>query len=197
MIIIYTLCKYNNLRALVVSLALQQVKDVKAEEVRDENYKCECTSQFYIILALSIIIIGLVVFAILQVRRIRLCRGQLSSNVVKIMLFVSDIQFYILVKLCKTPGSIHLFKISGKLMTDKVKLNKHYILDILEIDWSEVKVTFNGRVINLSKLITVKLWDKFKVRHMMGSQPILFHLMLKQGFNWFTLTQEDQEIENI
>ena len=93
-------------------------------------------------------------------------------------------------------GSIHLFKISGKLTIDKVKLNKHYIWDILEIDWSKVKVTFNGRVISLPKLISIKLWDKFKVRHMMGSQPILFHLMLKQGFNWFTLTQEEQEIEN-
>ena len=95
------------------------------------------------------------------------------------------------------PGSIHLFKISGKLMIDKVKLNKHYICDILEIDWSKVKVTFNGRVISLPKLITIKLWDKLKVRHMMGSQLILFHLMLKQGFNWFTLAQEEQEIENI
>ena len=77
-------------------------------------------------------------------------------------------------------GSIHLFMISGKLMIDMVKSNKHYIWAILEIDWSKVKVTFNGRVINLPKSITVKLWDEFKVRHMMGSQPILFHLMLKQ-----------------
>ena len=114
MIIIYTLCKYNKLRALVASLALQQVKEVKVEEIRDENYKYKCISQFYVILALSIIIIiGLVVFAILQVRRIRLCRGQLFSNVVKIMLIISDIQYYILVKLCKMAGSIHLFKISG------------------------------------------------------------------------------------
>ena len=30
---------------------------------------------------------------------------------------------------------------------DKVKLNKYYIWDVLEIDWSEVKVTFNGKVI--------------------------------------------------
>ena len=43
-------------------------------------------SSVYIILALSIIIIGLVVFVILQVRRIKLGRGQLFSNVVKIML---------------------------------------------------------------------------------------------------------------
>ena len=197
MIIIYTLCKHNKLRALVASLALQQVKEVKVEEIRDENYKCKCISQFYVILALSIVIIGLIVFPILQVRSIRSCRGQLFSKLVKIMLFISDIQYYVLVKLCKMAGSIHLFKISGKLTIDKVKLNKHYIWDILEIDWSEVKVTFNGRVISLPKLITIKLWDKLKVRHMMGSQPILFHLMLKQGFNWFTLAQEEQEIENI
>ena len=93
-------------------------------------------------------------------------------------------------------GSIHLFKITGKLMIDKVKLNKHYIWDVLEIDWSKIKVIFNGKVINLPKSITVKLWDKFKVRYMMGSQSILFHLMLKQGFNWFTLTQGEQETEN-
>ena len=106
------------------------------------------------------------------------------------MLFISDMQCFILVKLCKTAGSIHLLKISGKLTIDKVKLNKHYIWDILEIDWSEVKVTFNGRVISLPELITITLWDKFKVRHMMEGQLILFHLTLKQGFNWFTLAQE-------
>ena len=113
------------------------------------------------------------------------------------MLFISDVHYYILVRLCKTAGSIHLFKITGRLMTDKVKLNKHYMWDILEIDWSEVKVTFNGKVISLPKSIMVRLWDKFKVRYMMGSQPILFHLMLKQGFNWFTLAEEGQEMDTV
>ena len=72
------------------------------------------------------------------------------------MLFISEVQYYILVKLCKTAGSIHLFKITGKVMMDKVKLNRHYVWDILEIDWSEVKVTFYGKVINLPKSITIK-----------------------------------------
>ena len=81
-------------------------------------------------------------------------------------------------------------------MPDKVKLNKHYTWDTLEVDWKEGKVTFNGKVINLPKSITIKLWDKFTVRHMIESQPILFHLMLKQGFNWFILTSKDIAIEN-
>ena len=172
---IYAIHKHNKLRALVTSLAFQQAKEIKAEKIIEENYSCECTAQFYIILALSIIIIGLVVFAILQVRRIKLYRGQLFSNIVKIMLFISDVQYYVPVKLYRTAGSIHLFKPTGKLMIDKVRLNKHYIWDILEIDSNKVKATFNGKVINLPKSILVEIWDTFKARHMMDSQPILFH----------------------
>ena len=43
----------------------------------------------------------------------------------------------------------------------------------------------------------IKLWDKFKVRYIMESQLLLFHSMLKQGFNWFTLILKDEEIENV
>ena len=95
------------------------------------------------------------------------------------MLSISDVQYYVPIKLCKTAGSIHLFKITGILMPDNVKLKKHYIWDILEVDWKEVKVTFNGKGINLLKSLTIKFLDKFKVRHMMESQPLLIHLMLK------------------
>ena len=49
MIIIYVLCKHNKLRTLVVSLALQQVKEVSVSTTKkeDKNYTCDCTSQFY------------------------------------------------------------------------------------------------------------------------------------------------------
>ena len=125
---IYAICKHNKLRTLVTSLAFQWAKEIKADKIIDRNHSCECTAQFYLILALSIIIIiGLVIFMILQVRRIKLCRGQLFSNIVKIMLFISDVQYYMPVKLCRTAGSIHLFKLTGKSMIDKVRLNKDYV----------------------------------------------------------------------
>ena len=77
MMIVYILCKHNKLKILVGSLALQQVKKVSTSTTKkeDENYMCNYTSQFYIILALSKAIIGLVIFVILQVRRIKLCIG--------------------------------------------------------------------------------------------------------------------------
>ena len=55
---------------LVTSLALQQVKEIKVEDVENVNYMCECTAQFYIILALSITMISLIIFTILQLRRV-------------------------------------------------------------------------------------------------------------------------------
>ena len=198
MIILYLLCKHNKLITLVASLVLQEVKEVGASAMKqDTSNVCDCIPQFYIILALSVSIFGLVIFAILQARRIKSFRGQLFSNAVKIMLFISDIQYYVPIKLCKTAGSIHLFKITGILAPDKVKLKKHYIWDILEVDWKEVKVTFNGKAINSPKSVTIKFPNKFKVRHLMESQPLLFHLMLKQGFNWFTLASKNSQTENV
>ena len=73
---IYAICKHNKLRALVTSLALQHVKEVKAENIENVDNNCVCTVQLYINLTLSIIMIGLIVFTILQLRRIKLCRGQ-------------------------------------------------------------------------------------------------------------------------
>ena len=38
------------------------------------------------------------------------------------MLFISDVQNYVPIKLCKTAGSIHLFKIKGALKTQRCKI---------------------------------------------------------------------------
>ena len=46
-------------------------------------------------------------------------------NAEKVMLFISDAQYYVPVNICGTAGSKHLFKITGKLLPGHVKLNKH------------------------------------------------------------------------
>ena len=89
--------------------------------------------------------------AILHYRKSKFCREHTFSNAVKVMIFISDIQNYIPIKLCKTAGSIHLLKITGTLKSENIKLNKIYIWDILEIDWKEVTLTFNDIKVNLQK----------------------------------------------
>ena len=67
-------------------------------------------------------ILGLVIFVVLHSRKLKLCRGYLFSNAVKVMLFVSGVQYCVPIKLCKTAGSIHLFKIAGTIKPENVKL---------------------------------------------------------------------------
>ena len=82
------------------------------------------------------------------------------------MLFISDVQNYVPIKLCKTAGSIHLFKIKGTLKPRDMKLNKNYLWDTLEIDWKEVTVTFNDNKIELPKIVTIKVQDKINGRRL-------------------------------
>ena len=70
---------------------------------------------------------GLVMVAVLHYRKSKLCRGCMFSNAVKIMIFISDVQYYVPWKLCKTVGSIHLFKITSTLKPENVILNQNYI----------------------------------------------------------------------
>ena len=109
----------------------------------------------------------------LHYRKSKLCKGHTFSNAVKIMIFNTDVQNYIPIKLCKTPGSIHLFKIIGTLKAESINLNKNYIWDMLEIDWKEVTVTFNDNKINLPRVVTTELQDKIKDRCLMKREPLL------------------------
>ena len=54
-------------------------------------------------------------------------------------------------------------------------------------------VTFNENKISLPRVVTIKLQDKIKVRCLMKREPLLFHLILKQGITLFTLATGTQE----
>ena len=103
---------------LIASLVLHQVKELGA--VMQEEINTECKMLTYICLVLTTL--GLVMVAILHYRKSKLCRGHMSSNAVKIMIYISDVQNYVPIKLCKTAGSIYLFKITGTLKPENIKL---------------------------------------------------------------------------
>ena len=105
------------------------------------------------------------------------------------MLFISDVQSYILIKLCKTSGSIHLFKIKGTLKQGDVKLNRNYLWNMLEINWNKITLTFNDKL-NLPKVVTIKMQDKIRVRRMLNQEPLNFHMMVSQGITWYNLETE-------
>ena len=87
---------------LIASLVLHQVKEVGT--VMQKEINSECRTLAYISLVLTIL--GLAMVPILHYRKSKLSKGHMFSNTVKIMIFISDVQNYIPIKLCKTAGSI-------------------------------------------------------------------------------------------
>ena len=81
------------------------------------------------------------------------------------MLFISDAQYYVPVKFCRTVGSIHLLKITGTLILQNIKLKWNILWDVIELDWKEVNVTLKGNNINFPASVMILLRDKFKMRY--------------------------------
>ena len=191
-LVIYLICKHKYIRTLVASLILHKVKEVEASS--SSNFECKTLAYIGIILT----VLSLIIITFLHYRKSRLYskgyKGYKFSNPVKIMLFISDIQNCVPIKLCKTAGSRYLFKIKGTLKTRNIKLNKNYLWDTLEIDWKEVTVIFNDNKIELPKIIAIRIWDNIKVRRLMSREPLIFHVMIRQGIAWFNLETEIPEI---
>ena len=70
--------------------------------------------------------------------------------------------------------------------------------DVLEIDWRPVAITLNGNTTNLPSSVIIPFRDKFKIRRIIKSKPLLLHLMLKQGQTWYPLSniREMMELES-
>ena len=58
-------------------------------------------------------------------------------------------------------------------------------------------MTLNGNKVNLPKSVTIKFRDKFKIRCMIEGEPLVFHIMLRQGFTWFTLAFNSLPVETV
>ena len=190
-LVIYLFCKHKLIRTLVASLILHKIKEVEANS-SSEGTNSECGTLAYAGIILTVL--SLIIVTFLHYGKSRLCKGYKFSNAVKIMLFISDVQNYVPINLCKTTGSIQLFKIKGTLKPGNIKLNRNYLWDTLEIYWNKVTVTFNDNKIELPKIVAIKIQDKIKVRRLMCKEPLFFHVMIRKGLTWFNLETEIPEI---
>ena len=172
------------MRTIVASLLLYKAKEVEARTtMKIDDSGCGTLAYMGIVLRL----LSMAIVILLHYRKSKFCRGHKYSNIVKIVLFISVVQHYIPIKLCKTSGSLHLFKITGTLTSEDIKLNRNYLWDNLEINWDKIKLVFNSNEIKLPKLVTIKIQDKIRVRRKMSREMQNFHIMVKQGMTCYNL----------
>ena len=97
------------------------------------------------------------------------------------MLFISNTTICVPIKSCRIAGSIHLFKIKGRLTIENVRFKRNWIWDVLEIDWRNIGLMLNGNDINLPSTVVIPLRGKLRARRLLRRQLLFFHVKLKQG----------------
>ena len=128
LVIMYVMYGQSKLKALVTNIAMQRIKTVEAADVSD--MLCTCKMQWYIMVMLTIITLDMLYLVINKIRKSSLFKGHLFSNNTKILLLISNTHSYVPIKLCRVAGSIHLFRIRGRLNSESVKLKKNWIWDV-------------------------------------------------------------------
>ena len=179
LVVIYMACGQSKLKALVSNIALQCAKGIEAADMTDRY--CLYKTNWYIVGMLLIIMIGIIYLVTNKIKKSDLFKGQLFPNVTKVMLFISNTRSYVPIKLCRIAGSIHLFRIRGRLTIENVRFKRNWIWDVLEIDWRDISITLNGNKINLPSSVVIPFRYKFRARKLLRKQPLLSHVMLKQG----------------
>ena len=192
-IVVKLIFKGEKMWALVTNLAM-----IRGEKAISEESKTIDKEYWIIIICLSFILLCVLFLTIEKLYRMPMFRKYCYSNTIKIMVFLSDIKSYVPIKLCKTSGSIHLFKLTGSINKENITLHKNMLSDIMEIDWQPVTITLSGNVIILIGSVIIPFRDKFKIRWIIKSRPLLLHLMLKQSQTWYPLSniRDMMEIEN-
>ena len=184
--IIHVVCKHTKLKALVTGITSLPIKQTEAL-IDKESITQNCTAQWYTIAALTLMVIGLIIYIFTTTQRCTIFKRKLYSNTVKVILFFSDVKQCIPVKLCKTTGSIHLCQIYGQLSSNQITLERNFLWDVIKIEWGEIFLTLNGAIVQLPISVKVPLRDKFSLRHMMSKRSLLLHVMLRQGTSWYAL----------
>ena len=184
--------RQSKLKALVMNIAMQRIRTVEAADMSD--MLCTCKTQWYIMGMLTIVTLGMHYLVTNKFRKLSFFKGCLFPNGTKILLFISNTHSYIPIKLCRVARSIHLFRIRGRLNPDNVKLKKKRILDVLEIDWSDISITLNDNEIDLPSSVIIPFKERYRARGLLRKHLLLFYVLLKQGKTWFSLVPEPRNV---
>ena len=143
---------------------------------------------------LIIITLGMLYFVNNKLRKTSFCKGYLFSNNTKLLFLISNTHLYVPIRLCRVAGSIHLFRIRGRLNPEHVKIKKDWIWDILEIYWSDYSIALNKNEIDLPSLEIIPFKERYRARKLLRKHPLLFYIMPKQGKTWFSLVPEPRNL---
>ena len=85
---------------------------------------------------------------------------------------------------------MHMYRIENPIAPEKLSFHRHCLWDSYVVNWGSMKLYVNGVPVQMPLSLTVPLRDKIKTRRMMTKDDLDLQFMIKQGANWYNLTNK-------
>lgn len=142
-----------------------------------------CQDPWVSIVLTTLTVLGMAIYLYKECKGYALKKGILYSNKCTVYMFIALEAHYVPVKILETTGVMSRYKMTNKLGPNHIKLTPKCIWDKMTIEWKQVKIIQNSRMMILPTEVEVSIFHKLALRRMVTQTPEVY-LMVKQGTNW-------------
>ena len=149
-----------------------------------------CSNPYLTILATLVTIIATGIWICSHCRNLTWLRGYKYSRACTLYIFLYNSHFYVPLKIKRLTGHMHMYRIENPIAPEKLSFHRNCLWDSYVVNWGSMKLFVNGVPVQLPLSLTVPLRDKIKTRRMMTKDELDLQFMIKQGANWYNLTDK-------
>ena len=183
------LLRHFKLWTLVAGLTLTSAPKV-VEARQHSTMMVVCFNSYLTILATLVIVIATGIWICSHCQNLTWLRGYKYSHACTLYIFLYNSHFYVLLKIKRLTGHMHMYHIKNPIVPEKLSFHRHCLWDSYVVNWGSMKLFVNGVPVQLPLSLTVPLRDKIKTHRMMTKDELDLQFMIKQGANWYNLTEK-------
>ena len=185
---LFLLCHFK-LWTLVAGLTLASAPNF-VDACQQPAMTIVCSNPYLTILATLVTIIATGMWICTHCQHLTWLRGYKYSRACMLYIFLYNSHFYVPLKIKRFTSHMHMYRIENPITPEKLSFHCHCLWDSYVVNWGSMKLYVNGIPIQLPLSLTVFLRDKIKTRHMMTKDELDLQFMIKQGANWYNLTDK-------
>ena len=174
---------------LVAGLTLATVPKV-VEARQHPTMTVVCSNPYLTILATMVTVIATGTWICTHCWNLTWLHGYKYSRACTLYIFLYNSHFYVPLKIKCLTGHMHMYRIENPIIPKKLSFHRHCLWDSYVVNWGNMKLFVNGVPVQLPLSLMVPLRDKIKTRRMMTKDELDLQFMIKQGANWYNLTDK-------
>ena len=185
---LFLLCHFK-LWTLVAGLTLASAPKV-VDACQQAAMTVVCSNPYLTILATMVTMVATGMWICTHCGHLTWLRGYKYSRACTLYIFLYNSHFYVPLKIKHLTGHMHMYRIENPIAPEKLSFHQNCLWDSYVVNWGSMKLYVNGIPIQLPLSLTMPLRDKIKTCRMMTKDELDLQFMIKQGANWYNLTEK-------